>query len=103
MSLSHGATFIFLLARKKVWMVVRIVIDKLILFEDLRFRSVEILSKKKTFKPFGAALSRMVISMVYYGFLLYVTRLAGSPYLNLFLMYLSDVPTHLINWVIVQK
>lgn len=84
-------------------MVFRIVIDKLILFEDLRFRSVEILSKKKTFKPFGAALSRMVISMVYYGFLLYVTRLAGSPYLNLFLMYLSDVPTHLINWVIVQK
>ena len=103
MSLSHGATFIFLLARKKVWMVVRIVIDKLILFEDLRFRSVEILSKKKIFKPFCAALSRMVISMVYYGFLLYVTRLAGSPYLNLFLMYLSDVPTHLINWVIVQK
>lgn len=47
LSLSHGATFIFLLARKKVWMVVRIVIDKLILFEDLRFRSVEILSKKK--------------------------------------------------------
>lgn len=84
-------------------MVVRIVIDKLILFEDLRFRSMEILSKKNTFKSFGAALSRMVISMVYYGFLLYVTRLAGSPYLNLFLMYLSDVPTHLINWVIVQK
>ena len=82
--------------------MVRIVIDKLILFEDLRFRSVEILSKKKI-KPFGAFLSRMVISMVYYGFLLYVTRLAGSPYLNLFLMYLSDVPTHLINWVIVQK
>ena len=103
MSLLHRATFLFLLARKKVWTVVRIVIDKLILFEDLRFRSVEILSKKKTFKPFGAALSRMVISMVYYGFLLYVTRLAGSPYLNLFLMYLSDVPTHLINWVIVQK
>lgn len=45
----------------------------------------------------------LVISMVYYGFLLYVTRLDGNPYLNLFLMYLSDVPTHLINWVILQK
>ena len=33
-------------------MVVRIVIDKLILFEDLRFRSVEILSKKKNIQTF---------------------------------------------------
>lgn len=45
----------------------------------------------------------MVISMVYYGFLLYISRLSGSPYLNLFLMYLSDIPTHLICWVLLQK
>lgn len=45
----------------------------------------------------------MVISMVYYGFLLYISRLSGNPYLNLFLMYLSDVPTHLVCWVLLQK
>lgn len=45
----------------------------------------------------------MIISMVYYGFLLYVTRLSGSPYLNLFLMYLSDVPTHIICWLVLKK
>lgn len=47
--------------------------------------------------------NRMVISMVYYGFLLYISRLSGNPYLNLFFMYLTDVPTHLICWVLLQK
>ena len=47
---------------------------------------------------------RVVVSLVYFGFLLYISNLAGSPYLNLFLMYLTDIPVQVfLSWFLMKK
>ena len=44
------------------------------------------------------------MSLVYFGFLLYISNLAGSPYLNLFLMYLTDIPVQVfLSWFLMKK
>lgn len=46
----------------------------------------------------------VVVSLVYFGFLLYISNLAGSPYLNLFLMYLTDIPVQVfLSWFLMKK
>jgi len=46
----------------------------------------------------------IVVSLVYFGFLLYISNLAGSPYLNLFLMYLTDIPSQIfLSWFVMKK
>jgi len=47
--------------------------------------------------------SWMVASLVCYGFMFYLSDLAGNPYLNVVLMYGSDIPGCLIGWIAVQK
>ena len=48
--------------------------------------------------------SRLVTSLVFYGFLLYISDLAGDPYLNLVIMFVvSDVPGIILAWIAIQK
>ena len=44
------------------------------------------------------------MSLVYFGFLLYISNLAGNPYLNLFLMYITDIPSQIfLSWFVMKK
>ncbi|KAJ7333877.1 hypothetical protein OS493_015970 [Desmophyllum pertusum] len=46
----------------------------------------------------------IVVSLVYFGFLLYISNLAGNPYLNLFLMYITDIPSQIfLSWFVMKK
>ena len=47
---------------------------------------------------------RMVTSLVFYGFLLYISDLPGDPYLNLVIMFVvSDLPGIVVAWISIQK
>ena len=41
--------------------------------------------------------------MVVYGFLFYITDMAGSPFLNVTLMYCSDVLGAVVGWITIQR
>lgn len=49
------------------------------------------------------SLYRMVACLVIYGFLFYISDLAGNPYLSLVLMYGSDVIGCIVAWITIQK
>lgn len=42
----------------------------------------------------------LVLNMIFYGIMLYVPSLAGSMYLNLFLMFVSDLPHTPMAWIV---
>ncbi|XP_073246371.1 organic cation transporter protein-like [Porites lutea] len=45
-----------------------------------------------------------VASLVFYGFLLYISDIEGDPYLNLVIMFVvSDVPGTILSWIVIQK
>ena len=47
---------------------------------------------------------RCVASLVFYGFLLYISDIEGDPYLNLVIMFVvSDVPGTILSWIVIQK
>lgn len=46
---------------------------------------------------------RLVTAVVVFGFMFYITDLAGNFYLNMAAMYIGDVPGVLIMWITVQK
>ena len=46
---------------------------------------------------------RLVTAMVVYGFLFYISDMAGSPYLNVALMYISDALGALVGWATIQR
>lgn len=43
---------------------------------------------------------RLVLNMIFYGIMLYVPGLAGNMYLNIFLMFVSDLPHTPMAWVV---
>lgn len=45
-------------------------------------------------------LIRLVLNMIFYGIMLYVPGLAGNLYLNLFLMFLTDLPHTPMAWIV---
>ena len=49
-------------------------------------------------------LNRCVASLVLYGFVLYISDIEGDPYLNLVIMLvLTDVPSTILSWILIQK
>lgn len=47
---------------------------------------------------------RCVASLVFFGFLLYISDIEGDPYLNLVIMFVvSDVPGTILSWIVIQK
>lgn len=45
-------------------------------------------------------LPRLVLNMIFYGIMLYVPGLAGNLYLNVFLMFVSDLPHTPMAWIV---
>ena len=50
----------------------------------------------KTFVP----ITRLVLNMIFYGIMLYVPGLAGNLYLNVFLMFVTDLPHTPMAWIV---
>lgn len=45
----------------------------------------------------------LVLSMIFYGIMLYVPSLAGNMYLNIFLMFVSDLPHTPMAWIVFKQ
>ena len=49
-------------------------------------------------------LRRLVVNLIFYGFVFYISDLPGSPYLNLVIMYVViGIPGYLLSWITIQK